>query len=104
MHPYIWLLLSVISFGFGEYISKAFSLKPSMFLAGIIVIPYVVGVWLWLPAILKMQSLSVAGTIWNVMSTIVTICIGVFIFKEQLTYVNAIGILFAILAIILLSH
>lgn len=104
MHPYLWLLLSVVSFGFGEYISKLFSLKPSLFLAGIIVIPYVIGVWLWLPAVLKMQSLSVAGTIWNVMSTIVTISIGVLIFKEQLTYANVAGILCAILSIILLSH
>jgi multidrug transporter EmrE-like cation transporter len=51
-----------------------------------------------------MQSLSVAGTIWNVMSTIVTIGIGVLIFKEHLTYVNIVGILCAILSIILLSH
>lgn len=104
MHPYIWLLLSVISFGFAEYISKLFSLKPSLFLAGIIVVPYVIGVWLWLPAILKMQSLSVAGTIWNVMSTIVTVGIGVIIFKEHLTYTNVVGILCAIMSIILLSH
>jgi multidrug transporter EmrE-like cation transporter len=104
MHPYIWLALSVISFGFGEYISKLFSLKPSLFLAGITVVPYIIGVWLWLPAILKMQSLSVAGTVWNVMSTIVTILVGVLVFKESLSYANMVGILCAITSIILLSH
>jgi multidrug transporter EmrE-like cation transporter len=104
MHPYLWLLLSVISFGFGEYISKLFSLKPSVFLAGIIVVPYVIGVWLWLPAVLKMQSLSVAGTIWNVMSTVVTVAIGVIVFKEHLTYTTVLGILFALTSIVLLSH
>jgi hypothetical protein len=38
---------------------------------------------LWLPAIYQKQSLTIAGTIWSVLSALVTITIGMAVFHEK---------------------
>jgi drug/metabolite transporter (DMT)-like permease len=92
-----WLFLSALFFGVGEYLSKKWSLNPSVLMAGSLILMYVFGTLAWLPAILKGQSLSIVGTL------CMTLFIGLALFKEPITTTQIVGICFAFIAIIFLS-
>ena len=99
----IWLIVSSLFFAAGEFLSKKFALNPNFILVIIIILVYSISVLLWLPAILQRNQLSVVGTMWSVLSLLITVLIGVLIFREKLSLVGSIGIIFAFMAIILLS-
>lgn len=99
----IWLIASSLFFAGGEFLSKKFALNPSWVLVGLIILSYSVSVLLWLPAILQKNQLSIVGTIWSVLSLLITVLIGTIIFSEKLSITGIIGIIFAFLSIILLS-
>ena len=100
----MWLIFSAIFFAIGEFLSKKFALNPNITLVIIIIIVYSISVLLWLPAILQKNQLSIVGTMWSIMSLLITVLIGVLIFKEKIDLTSLIGIIFAFIAIILLSH
>jgi multidrug transporter EmrE-like cation transporter len=99
----VWLIGSAIFFAFGEFLSKKFALAPSLYYVIIILIVYSLGVLAWLPAILEKNQLSIVGAIWSVLSLLATILIGLLIFKEKLNAIGIIGIIFALIAVALLS-
>ena len=103
IHYIVWLVLSAICFAIGEFLSKKFALHPTLMLVIVILLVYSLGVLLWLPAIFQRNSLSTVGTIWSVMSLLATILIGILIFNEKLSWTGIVGIVFAFIAIILLS-
>lgn len=98
-----WLVLSATFFAVGEFWSKKFALNPKFSYIALVVVIYSLGTLAWLPAILQKNSLSIAGTIWSVMSLFATVLIGVFLFGEKLTAVGIAGIIAAVIAIVLLS-
>lgn len=103
-HGYIlWLLGSAVAFGAGEYLSKVFSVYPSKRLLVSLTLCYLVGVWLWLPALRARQSLIVAGTIWSVLSLLITFVMGALIFHEPVTVRTGLGVMFAATAIVFLT-
>ncbi len=99
----VWLIGSAVFFAFGEFLSKKFALAPSLHYVVIIVVIYSLGVLAWLPAILEKNQLSIVGSIWSVLSLMATVLIGVLIFKEKLNTIGIVGIIFAVIAIVLLS-
>jgi multidrug transporter EmrE-like cation transporter len=102
--PYIiWLLFSVIFFGWGEYLSKKFTLTPTWnYVLGVEIV-YAIGVLFWLPALLQKNQLSVLGTMWSLLSLITTVVIGLVIFGERLNMFGIVGIVMAFIFIIILS-
>ena len=98
-----WLILSATFFAIGEFWSKKFALNPKFFYVILVVVIYSFGTLAWLPAILQKNSLSIAGTIWSVMSLFATVLIGVLIFGERLSVVGIAGMITAVVAIVLLS-
>jgi multidrug transporter EmrE-like cation transporter len=98
-----WLFGSIIPFAVGEFLSKKFSLDPNPYLAFGVVLSYACGSALWLPAICQRQSLTIAGTIWAVLSVLATITVGTVVFGEHIGMCGKIGVLFALTAIILLN-
>jgi multidrug transporter EmrE-like cation transporter len=100
---FLWLLLSVLAFGAGEYLSKKWSLQPSPLLALLLVLPYMAGTWLWLPALKAGKNLATTGITWSVMSAAATVGIGIVLFHEKLNVYNYIGILFSVLGLVLLQ-
>ncbi len=98
-----WLVLSALFFAFGEFLSKKFVLAPSGSYIILIIFIYSLGTLSWLPAILQKNQLSIVGAIWSVLSLLATILIGTLIFNEHLTTTGIIGIIFAIIAVFLLS-
>ena len=103
MSVILWLLLSTCFFAIGEYLSKKFALEPSIKLVCYIVPMYALGSLAWLPAIYRGQTLATVGTMWNVLSMIMTLGVGLFIFHESLTTTQIVGVCFAFVSIILLS-
>ena len=99
----VWLILSAVFFAGGEFLSKKFALKPSVILVVCILLVYSVGILFWLPAILQKNQLSVVGTLWSVLSLLITILMGVIVFGEKISFTGIIGIIFAFVSIILLS-
>ena len=99
----IWLITSALLFAGGEFLSKKFALNPSVKYLLIVVAIYALGTLAWLPAILQKNQLSVVGAIWSVLSLLTTVLIGVLIFHEHLNVLGLFGILFALIAVVLLS-
>ncbi|MEK7635348.1 MAG: hypothetical protein AAB446_02895 [Patescibacteria group bacterium] len=99
----VWLVVSALFFAGGEFLSKKFALSPKLPYVILIVCIYALGTLAWLPAILQKNSLSIAGTIWSVMSLVATVLIGVLIFGEKLSTLGIIGVITAMVAIVLLS-
>jgi multidrug transporter EmrE-like cation transporter len=98
-----WLVLSALFFAFGEFLSKKFSLAPSLPYVLSIIAVYALGTLAWLPAILQKNQLSIVGAIWSVLSLLATVLIGVLIFGEKLNGISITGIAFGAIAIALLS-
>lgn len=100
---FFWLTLSVLVFGVGEYLSKRWTMEPTFWSAAAIIIPYMAATWLWLPALKAGKNLSTTGVAWSVMSSLVTVCLGIFFFKEKLSITNYVGLVMAILSLILIQ-
>lgn len=103
IHYLWWLVLSGLFFAAGEFLSKKFALEPRWLWVSLLFAAYMLGTAAWLPAILSKNSLSVAGTIWSVLSLLATVSIGVLIFGERVSPVSGIGMILAAVSIILLS-
>jgi len=99
----IWLVASAVFFAVGEFFSKKFALDPKICYVVLILAAYCIGTLFWLPAILQKNQLSIVGTMWSVLSLLVTVSIGLLIFKESLSLIGIIGVLLAFVSIILLS-
>ena len=99
----IWLIFSALFFAFAEFLSKKFALTPKFSLAALVIVVDMCSTALWLPAMLQKNSLSITGTMWSILSLVLTVLIGILIFGEKLSTLNTIGIVVAFVAIILLS-
>lgn len=99
----VWLTLSALFFAAGEFLSKKFAISPRWSYVLLILATYSLGTLAWLPAILQRNQLSVVGTIWSVMSLLATVSIGVLMFQEKVNFTAGIGMVFAVVAIVLLS-
>jgi hypothetical protein len=100
---FFWLIISALFFAVGEFLSKKFALEPHGSIVVWLVIIDVFSVLTWLPAILQKNQLSIVGTIWSVLSLLLTVLIGIIIFGEKLDYLSIAGIFTAVVAIVLLT-
>ena len=101
--PFVWLLLSTTFFAIGEYMSKKWGANPSWIFAIEVTIVYAIGAFLWLPSLLNNGKLSIVGTMWALLGAVLTVAIGIFIFREEVTIRQTIGIVLAIAALALLG-
>jgi multidrug transporter EmrE-like cation transporter len=98
-----WLLLAMTFYSVGDYYAKVYA-NTHMLKYGILAfVTYCTNTLCFLLAISKFNSLSVLGTIWNVAYVVVTLFIGVAIFKEPLTTLQLIGVGFGVVSVVLLS-
>jgi multidrug transporter EmrE-like cation transporter len=99
----ILLLIGALLYISGDVFSKKYADSPGLLFGLLAWISYSLTTSCWLPALTKFNSLSVLGTIWAVMTTLIAVLVGVFIFKESLTSIQMIGIVMAVISIILLN-
>jgi multidrug transporter EmrE-like cation transporter len=103
LHPLVWLVLSGVFFAFGEYLSKSYVLEPRPLVLLVLIGTYTIGALLWLPALKQKPELAVTGTLWSVITLLMTVAIGVIVFGESLPLYKICGVLLAIAAVVLLS-
>ena len=99
----IWLVFSALFFSCGEYFSKKFALNPSFTYVLYIALAYFVGTMFWLPALMQRNQLSIVGAMWSVLSLLMTVFIGVVLFKEGLSALGIVGIVLALISIVVLA-
>jgi len=99
----LWLLVSVILFGFGEYFSKYWALHPDFWRAFWALLTYTLGTITWLPILLHKNHLSTMGTAWLALGVVATVAIGLFVYHEKITFLQWLGIVLALVAFGLLS-
>jgi multidrug transporter EmrE-like cation transporter len=98
-----WLALSILFYAFGEFLSKKWALTPSISFASAVAVSYALCGLAWIPLVQLKGSLALAGAIWLVSATVVTILLGVLIFHEPITRLQATGLVLAIAALLLLE-
>ncbi|MEK7635850.1 MAG: EamA family transporter [Patescibacteria group bacterium] len=74
--------------------------KNYLLIAGLAI--YMIGTFFWAYS-LKFEHLSKAISVFAVLNLIILVLVGVFIFKENLSLVNKIGIILGIIGIILIE-
>lgn len=99
----VWLLISVVLYGFGEYFSKLWAMKPNINTTLIIVGVSVLSLLAWLPALLHRNQISIMGTIWLLLATMATVFVGVVLFHEKITPIEWAGIIMALMALAFLG-
>lgn len=99
----LWIIIAMIFYTIGEYYSKKYANTSLKSFGVIALIGYLVNAFCFLPALSKMNSLTVLGTIWNVLYVIITLVIGLVIFRETITTTQMIGVGLGFISIILLS-
>jgi multidrug transporter EmrE-like cation transporter len=99
----VWLLVSALFFGIGEYLSKVWAQKPSLVLSFWAVLVYVLGAVTWLPVLFHKNELSTMGTLWLLLGLLATVSIGILVFHESLNYYQIAGVVLAVIAVILIN-
>jgi len=98
-----WILTAMVFYAIGEYSSKEYANTSVLRYGVIAIIGYTINAICFLPALTKMNSLTVLGTIWNLGYVFTTLFIGLIIFREPITTMQMMGLFTGIISIILLS-
>ncbi len=102
--PYGWLILSALFYAQGEYLSKLWAINPSIRISLLVILSYSMAALTWLPALLHKNQITIMGAAWLLLATAATVVIGCFIFNEDLTSLQLVGLGLACTAMILLSY
>jgi multidrug transporter EmrE-like cation transporter len=92
-----------IFFAGGEFLSKKFALAPGWTIFVFIILVDIASIVTWLPAIFEKNNLSTTGVVWSVLSLLMTALIGILVFGEKVTLIQATGIFFGLVSVTLLS-
>ena len=103
IHYLIWILISASFYGYGEYLSKKFALKPGLGIVMILLTSYSLAILTWLCALIQRNQLAILGTLWATLCILVTLGIGLFVFNEKINMMGMAGIFAGGIAIVLLS-
>jgi len=104
MRPYIFIFLSLLFLGAGEIVSMRWARTGQWRYVFLTLLVYMGCTAFWLPAIRERSHLSSLGTIWNIGAVVITVLIGVFVFREEVSPTQWLGIILAFVACVLLSH
>jgi multidrug transporter EmrE-like cation transporter len=103
MSPALWVFISLVFFAVGEALSKLWASSGRIAWAPAVVLCYALGSLAWLPAIREKNHLSSLGSLWNAGAMIMTVVVGVLLFKEKIDLKQGVGIALAFLACFLLK-
>ncbi len=103
LYVFIWLFISMVCFGLGEYFSKQLATSLNTKTVIQVLVSYFLATLAWIPAIHRYNVISVVGVIWSVLSILITVILGLIVFKEPVTTFKVVGIILAILSVIFLS-
>jgi len=97
------MFLGTVAIGLGQYLSKVYTNTKNIYLLPVVVIVYMSATISWLGMMKYNNQLALMTTIWGVGTTLVGVCLGIFVFKETLTITQWIGIGLALISTYLLT-
>ena len=98
-----WIGVSATFFAVGEFLSKKFALNPGWTFFLLFIAVDLLSAATWLPAIFEKNQLTTTGVIWSVVSLMATIAIGFLVFNEKINLLQAVGLIFGAISVVLLS-
>ncbi len=98
----ILLVLSAAGVALGDYYGKYWSLNQKSSFYAVAVFGYFLSGFFYLPTLLK-KGLVLTSLIWSILSITFFLFIGLVIFKETLTTTQIVGVVFGVIALVILS-
>ena len=93
--------LAAVSVIIGDFFAKYWSLNQKNIFYILTLIFYLGSGVLYVPSLLK-EGLVITSIIWVLISTIGLLLVGIVIFKEQLSFIQVIGVTLGIIALLIL--
>ena len=98
----IIVTISMMFYAIAEYCSKLYANTVNLRYAAYALVAYNILSIAWFISLRMKNNLTILATMWNMLYLIISIFIGLVLFKEQITTTNWIGIGLALLAIVFL--
>jgi len=100
----VWLLLILSAGGViaGDYFAKYWSVNQKTSLVVLSVAGYAVSALFYIPTLLK-EGLVVTSILWSLLSILGFMAIGLLVFRETLSPIQWVGVVFGIIALIIFS-
>ena len=98
----VLITLAALSVILGDYAAKAWSVNQKPIILLISFLGYFLSAFFYIPTLLR-ESLIVSSVIWVLLSTIGFLVIGILIFKESLSTIQIIAVIFGVLSILVLG-
>ena len=104
MKPVFLILITTVTFAeiFADFLFKKWVIGSNKWFLIIGICAYLISTIFWAFS-LRYESLSKAISIFTILSLIVVVLMGVYVFNEHLSITNVIGIVLGIVSIILVS-
>jgi multidrug transporter EmrE-like cation transporter len=101
--PIIWVFMGICFLTYGDYLSKLWAYKPTIWLFLFTILVYSFSACFWFPAIYQKNQIATMGTIWQLMGVIGAMLVGLLIFHEHLVWYQWLGLVLAIVSMLLLG-
>ena len=88
----------------GEILSKYWGIKPVPWLGLIVMLCYTAGSFCWLGIMVQRNQLALMSLIWQVLTTVISVAVGILYFHEKLTMLQWSGAVLTIIGFILLAR
>ena len=98
-----WFAVSGVLFAVGEYVSKRWANSGDARLIAVMVAAYALGSLAWAPIIRQRNELALMGMLWMLVASACTLALGVLVFKEQLSGLQWLGVVLALVAMTLMA-
>lgn len=98
-----WILLYMLPYVAGEYLSKKFASEHTAAAAVGALVCYGLCSASWLLALTQRNSLIVVGTTLILATSVIGVLMGRFMFNEQISSTGVVGVVFAVVAMVLLT-
>ncbi|OGZ71313.1 MAG: hypothetical protein A2904_00920 [Candidatus Staskawiczbacteria bacterium RIFCSPLOWO2_01_FULL_33_9] len=100
--PLLLVVLAAFSVIVGDIFAKYWSQNPKNPFYIIAVVFYIGSAIFYIPSLLS-KGLVITSILWTLISTIGLILVGVVMFKETLSFIQVVGLIFGIISLIILS-
>ena len=98
----VLILMSASAVVFGDYLAKSWSVSQRGWLFLGAFIAYGLSSIFYVPTLLR-ESLVITSLLWVVISTLGFLLIGLVLFREHLTFGQWVGVVFGVVALVILS-
>jgi hypothetical protein len=97
-------IVALIFYGIGEILSKYYTNTSLFKYAVLAVLSDLIVYILWLPALQQKNSIALLGTMWTLCFAIISIFVGLIVFKENIYIYNYIGLCLAVISLYFLCR